>query len=195
MKKNRSVPPSTVVPILAYPDVTTAVAFLTAAFGFVERTRIGEDHRAQMAVGFDGAVIVADIASDRSTPEQSAHPHMIRVRVDDVEAAFARARDAGAVVVEAPVDREYGERDCTLVDPGKQGSELCGEPRRCGDRPATELHGAGEEVVGCRQDRWCFFVQDRRARGSHHDRRRRSSAVCPNRRALLRRRERGLHRA
>ena len=71
-----------------------------------------------MAVGFDGAVIVADIASDRSTPEQSAHPHMIRVRVDDVEAAFARARDAGAVVVEAPVDREYGERDCTLVDPG-----------------------------------------------------------------------------
>ena len=41
---------------------------------------------------------------------------MVRVRVDDVDAAFVRARDHGAVVIEAPVDREYGERDCTLED-------------------------------------------------------------------------------
>jgi uncharacterized glyoxalase superfamily protein PhnB len=36
--------------------------------------------------------------------------------VVDVDAAFARARDHGAVVLEAPVDREYGERDCTVAD-------------------------------------------------------------------------------
>jgi len=42
MKINRSVPPPTVVPILVYPDVRSAVTFLTTAFGFVERTRIGE---------------------------------------------------------------------------------------------------------------------------------------------------------
>lgn len=41
---------------------------------------------------------------------------MIRVRVEDVDATFARACDHGAVVLEAPVDREYGERDCTLED-------------------------------------------------------------------------------
>jgi uncharacterized glyoxalase superfamily protein PhnB len=41
---------------------------------------------------------------------------VIRVRVEDVDAAFARARDHGAAVLEAPVDREYGERDCTLED-------------------------------------------------------------------------------
>ena len=35
MKTNRSVPPLTVVPILVYPDVRAAVAFLTAAFGFL----------------------------------------------------------------------------------------------------------------------------------------------------------------
>ncbi|HET9058340.1 MAG TPA: VOC family protein [Acidimicrobiales bacterium] len=118
MKTNRSVPPPTVVPVLVYPDVRAAVAFLAAAFGFEERTRIGEDHRAQMGVGADGAVIVADLGSDRRPPAPIGHSHLVRVRVDDVDAAFARARDHGAVVLEAPVDRVYGERECTLGDLG-----------------------------------------------------------------------------
>jgi uncharacterized glyoxalase superfamily protein PhnB len=46
MKSNRSIPASTVVPVLIYPDVQVAVAWLSAAFGFVERVRIGENHRA-----------------------------------------------------------------------------------------------------------------------------------------------------
>ncbi|MDA8209066.1 MAG: VOC family protein [Actinomycetota bacterium] len=116
MKINRSVPPPTVVPILVYPDVRAAVTFLTDAFGFVERTRIGESHRAQLAVGDDGAVIVADAGGGRRPPGSSGFAHSVRVRVSDVDAAFSRARDHGAVVIEAPVDREYGERDCTLED-------------------------------------------------------------------------------
>jgi uncharacterized glyoxalase superfamily protein PhnB len=114
MKVNRSVPPATVVPILVYPDVRAAVTFLTVAFGFVERTRIGESHRAQLAVGDDGAVIIADVGGERRPPQSGGVTHLVRVRVADVDAAFARARDHGAVVLEAPVDREYGERDCTL---------------------------------------------------------------------------------
>jgi len=117
VKINRAVPPPTLVPILSYPDVRAAVAFLTAAFGFVLRTRIGEDHRAQLAVGEDGAVIVADATGGRQGPPPGGVTHSIRVRVADVDAAFARARDHGAVVIEAPVDRPYGERDCTLEDP------------------------------------------------------------------------------
>lgn len=116
MKINRSVPPATVVPVLVYTDVRAAVAFLTDAFGFVERTRIGESHRAQLAIGNDGAVIIADVGSDRRLPGSEGVSHLIRVRVSNVDAAFARARDHGAVVIEAPVDREYGERDCTLED-------------------------------------------------------------------------------
>jgi uncharacterized glyoxalase superfamily protein PhnB len=116
MRVNRSVPPPTVVPVLVYPDVRAAVAFLSAAFGFVERTRIGESHRAQLAVGDDGAVIVADAGNDRRPPQPGGVTHVVRVRVIDVDAAFSRARDQGAVVLEAPVDREYGERDCTLED-------------------------------------------------------------------------------
>ncbi len=114
MKINRSVPPATVVPVIVYPDVRAAVAFLTDAFGFVERTRIGESHRAQLAVGSDGAVIVADVGGDRRPAQPGTL--VVRVRVDDVDAAFVRACDHGAIVVEAPVDREYGERDCTVED-------------------------------------------------------------------------------
>ena len=48
MRSNRSIPQSTVVPVLIYPDVRAAVEWLGAAFGFVERVRIGEGHRAQL---------------------------------------------------------------------------------------------------------------------------------------------------
>jgi uncharacterized glyoxalase superfamily protein PhnB len=116
MKINRSVPPAMVVPILVYPDVRAAVAFLADAFGFVERTRIGESHRAQLAVDGDWAVIVTDAGGDRCPPQPGGVTHTVRVRVADVDAAFVRAREAGAVVVEAPVDRDYGERDCTVED-------------------------------------------------------------------------------
>jgi uncharacterized glyoxalase superfamily protein PhnB len=51
MKPNRSIPAPTVIPVLVYPDVREAVAWLSAAFGFVERVRIGEDHRSQLKVG------------------------------------------------------------------------------------------------------------------------------------------------
>jgi len=56
VKPNRSIPSATVVPVLIYPDVRAAVAWLEAAFGFAERVRIGEDHRAQLSFG-DGAEI------------------------------------------------------------------------------------------------------------------------------------------
>jgi uncharacterized glyoxalase superfamily protein PhnB len=56
MQSNRSVPDATVIPVLVYPDVRQAVAWLTTAFGFAERVRIGEDHRSQLRFG-DGARI------------------------------------------------------------------------------------------------------------------------------------------
>ena len=115
MKPNRSVPPATVVPVLSYPDVRAAVAWLSAAFGFVERTRIGESHRAQMSIGADGAVIVAESRGEMPAGDGGAS-HLVRVRVEDVNAQFERARSHGARVLEAPVDREYGERDCTVAD-------------------------------------------------------------------------------
>ena len=116
MKQNRSIPPVTVIPVLVYPDVRAAVDWLTAAFGFAERVRIGESHRAQLSIGADGAVIVADVASQRQAPQPNIVTHEIKVRVEDVDAQFERARAAGARVLEPPTDREYGERECTVED-------------------------------------------------------------------------------
>ena len=118
MKVNRATPPTSVVPVLSYPDVRAAVAWLSAAFGFVERTRIGESHRAQMSIGADGAVIVAELHGEQSDLGQSVQPvtHVIRVRVDHLGPQFERARAHGARVIQPPTDREYGERDCTVED-------------------------------------------------------------------------------
>ena len=112
---NRATPPVSVVPVLAYPDVRAAVDWLSTAFGFVERTRIGESHRSQMSIGVDGAVIVAELHGEQ-TQNQGPVTHVTRVRVEDVDAQFERARSRGARVVEPPTDREYGERDCTVED-------------------------------------------------------------------------------
>ena len=116
MHPNRSVPPATVVPILVYPDVRAAVNWLTEVFGFVERTRIGESHRAQMSIGKDGAVIVADVRPPLGTPHRDGICHVVRVRVEDVGAHFEHARTHGARVLEPPTERQYGELDCTLED-------------------------------------------------------------------------------
>ncbi|ORV93005.1 glyoxalase [Mycobacterium interjectum] len=116
MKHNRSIPPVAVIPVLVYPDVRAAVDWLAAAFGFVERTRIGDGHRAQLRIGAHGAVIVADAAGERKPPTAGVVTHEIKVRVADVDGQFERARAAGAKVLEPPVDREYGERECTVED-------------------------------------------------------------------------------
>ncbi len=42
--------------------------------------------------------------------------HVIKVRVPDVDAAFTRAREAGARVVDEPTTYDYGERSCMLED-------------------------------------------------------------------------------
>ena len=101
-------------PVLIYPDVRAAVAWLERAFGFQERVRIGEGHRAQLRVGVDGALVVADVRGEQVSPSGGLVTHLVKVRVPDVDEAFAHARDAGARVLQEPVTHEYGERTCLL---------------------------------------------------------------------------------
>jgi uncharacterized glyoxalase superfamily protein PhnB len=124
MLTNRSAPPATVTPVLVYPDVRAAVAWLESAFGFEERVRIGEAHRVQLRVGSDGAVVVADVRRDQLAPSAGVVTHLTKVRVPDVDAAFARARAAGARVVEELATYEYGERSGVLEDPAGHRWEL-----------------------------------------------------------------------
>jgi uncharacterized glyoxalase superfamily protein PhnB len=115
MKPNRSIPRSTVVPVLIYPDAREAVAWLSEAFGFAERVQIGEDHRSQMRVG-DGAVIIGDVRRDRLPPRPGEVTHSVLVRVEDAHVHCERARAHGARILEEPRDFEYGERQYAAED-------------------------------------------------------------------------------
>jgi uncharacterized glyoxalase superfamily protein PhnB len=115
VEPNRSVPASTVIPVLIYPNVREAVAWLCAVFGFTERLRIGENHRSQLSVG-DGAVIVGDVRGDRRPPRPGEVTHSVMVRVEDVAAHCEHARAHGARILTEPRDFEYGERQYTVED-------------------------------------------------------------------------------
>jgi uncharacterized glyoxalase superfamily protein PhnB len=112
MQTNRSAPPATISPVLIYPDVRAAVAWLENAFDFGERVRIGDDHRAQMRAGDDGSFVVADVRHTQVAPSGGVVTQVIKFRVPDVDAAFARARD----VLEEPQTHVYGERSCVVED-------------------------------------------------------------------------------
>jgi len=117
MNKNRSIPDALVIPVLTYPDVREAVAWLTSAFGFAERVRIGENHRSQLRFGDGGALIVADVHGDRRPPRPGEVTHSVTVRVADARAHCGQARSHGARIVMEPTDFEYGERQYTAEDP------------------------------------------------------------------------------
>ena len=115
MKPNRSVPESTVIPVLIYPDVRAAVDWLSAAFGFTERLQIGEGHRSQMRVG-DGNLVVAEARGDRQPPPPGLVSQSVMVRVEDARAHCERARAHGARILMEPTDQMFGERQYNAED-------------------------------------------------------------------------------
>jgi uncharacterized glyoxalase superfamily protein PhnB len=115
MKRNRSIPAATVIPVLIYLDVREAVAWLSAAFGFEERVQIGDNHRSQMKIG-DGAVILGDVRRDRISPRPGEVTHQVIVRVEDARAHFERAKAHGAEIIDELRDFPYGERQYSAQD-------------------------------------------------------------------------------
>lgn len=117
MNVNRSIPAATTVPVLTVADVRAAVAWLTQAFGFAERLRIGEGHRSQLEIPDGGAVILAEVRPHTREPTPGEASHSVMVRVSDARAHFARSRDAGARILMEPTDFEFGERQYAAEDP------------------------------------------------------------------------------
>ncbi len=124
MLTNRSMPTSTVIPVLVYEDVAEAAEWLCDTFGFVERVRIG-NHRAQLSIG-DGAVVVSERRITPATwstdpvvlrpPRRGEVSHTLMVRVEDVDAHYRRAHESGARIVQPVSDQPYGERQYTAED-------------------------------------------------------------------------------
>ena len=113
MLSNRSIPTTTVIPVLAYPDVNQAATWLCNAFGFSVRLRVG-DHRVQLNVG-DGAVIVREIRPNEVNAALGMG-HSITVRVEDADAHCNRAKEHGARITQEPLTHPFGERQYNAED-------------------------------------------------------------------------------
>src|SRR5512132_2524154 len=97
LKKNRSAPNAAVIPVLHYPDVPEAVAWLTTALPFTERLRNSQDRR-QLLHG-NGAIIVAKPgghANAAPSTQQSPAAHSVTLRVTGIDELLGRDKADGA---------------------------------------------------------------------------------------------------
>jgi uncharacterized glyoxalase superfamily protein PhnB len=117
--------PQAITPYLLYEDAESAVAFLTRAFGFreVDRQvgRAGGMH-VEMEISPGGArIYLGSPGGDFRGPAKVGRTSMQYVLVDDVNAHHARAKAAGATIIEELVDMPYGDRRYGCRD--QQGHE------------------------------------------------------------------------
>jgi uncharacterized glyoxalase superfamily protein PhnB len=98
----------TITPRIVVDDVAAAVAFLEAVFDAAGDVEPGRP--AEMKIG-DSLVMVSGAG------ERDLFPAFLYVYVDDADAVYRRALDAGAVTVEQPLDTPYGDRRAMVRDP------------------------------------------------------------------------------
>lgn len=100
---------STVSPYLVVNGAAATIAFLKRAFGAVEKSRhedeFGKIRHGEVTIG-ECVVMVSDPVPP-DWPATTAHVHLY---VPDVDAAYRRALEAGAVSVQAP-ERKEGDAD------------------------------------------------------------------------------------
>jgi uncharacterized glyoxalase superfamily protein PhnB len=113
--------PQTVTPYLLYEDAGAAIEWLSNAFGFREQERIagptGAVAHAELDVGDGSRVFLGGPGGDYRNPKAAGRTSLVYVYVDDVDAHCARAREAGAEIVEEPNDQPYGDRRYAAEDP------------------------------------------------------------------------------
>jgi uncharacterized glyoxalase superfamily protein PhnB len=113
MQSNRSIPRGPVTPLLAYPDLDQAAAWLCDAFGFTMRLRIFR-HRIQRNVG-EGALVVRELR-DGEAGAPLGIGHSVMIRVEDADAHCKRARERGARITQEPTTYPFGERQYNAED-------------------------------------------------------------------------------
>ena len=110
-----------VMPYLLYEDSDAALEFLVNAFGFTEKMRLtGDDGRinhAEVSIG-DGVIMFGTPEGDYKNPNKlGGVAGSIYVYVDDVDAHYERAKQAGATIAREPEDQFYGDRNYFVHDP------------------------------------------------------------------------------
>ena len=105
----------TVTPYLLATDADAEITFLTAAFGATlrecTRTPEGRVMHAELTIG-DSLVMIGQCG-----PQWPARPCALYLWVDDVDATWRRALDAGGTSESEPEDKPYGHRNAGVNDP------------------------------------------------------------------------------
>lgn len=112
-------PQPNVWPTLRARDASALIEFLVGAFGFVEAARYedgGVVQHAELGWPLGGGIMLGDDRPGTSWTKQPGSGATYVV-ADDVDALHERAAAAGAEIVEAPVDRDYGSREFIARDP------------------------------------------------------------------------------
>ena len=101
---------------LAVANVAASIEFLEQAFGFTRGVTLAEPdgHLRYAEMRHGESVLMLIRKGDQATATQGAAA--LYTYVGDVDAALARARDAGAGVTDAE-DRPWGDRAAIVTDP------------------------------------------------------------------------------
>jgi uncharacterized glyoxalase superfamily protein PhnB len=110
-------------PALRYRNAAGMIDWLGEAFGFSVRARYGEGdvvHHAELTFG--SSIIMLGTAREDAYGKMVGAPgsgggNSIYVAVDDADAAYTRAKKAGAEILEELTDRDYGSREFICRDP------------------------------------------------------------------------------
>ena len=130
-----------ITPYLYYEDVAAALKFLTKAFGlrrFGEPMRIGgKVNHAAMKIGNDVVMMGCPPKGYRNPKKLGQATQSLYINVDDVDKHFARAKKAGAVILEEPCNTEYGHRRYGAEDPEGHQWYFAHEIRKSKSSPKT----------------------------------------------------------
>lgn len=112
-----------IYPSLSYDDAQAAIEWLCRAFGYTKRLVVpgadGAVMHSELSLG-SGVIMVSLARPDagRLSPLHLKGVHQVlSVRIEDPDAHFARARAAGAVILQDLKDEEYGSRGYMAADP------------------------------------------------------------------------------
>jgi len=112
-----------IIPYLYYEDGPAAMDYLCKTFGFEEHEKVMRDDGTFMhgEVGYqDNVVMLGTPVDDEGNPKKvrdlDVRGGCLMCYVDDVDAHYQRARDAGADIIAEPEDQPYGDRTYAASD-------------------------------------------------------------------------------
>jgi PhnB protein len=144
----------TVTPHLVCRNAADAIEFYKKAFGAVEQARMpvpdgsGKLMHAMIRIGSSPVMLVDEFPDWNSIGPQDLpnSPVTLHCYVEDVDASFARAVDAGATATMPPQDMFWGDRYGVLRDPFGHSWSLATHVRDVSPEEAME---ASKSAMGC----------------------------------------------